>query len=102
MLIQFFLGLLVLLIALGALVSPELGTFALQLIALITLFSFVVRRLQKKEQQIENQETKKDEDTLLFLTTEMKPGLERMRDQEADAPTPETLLGKVNEYISKR
>lgn len=101
MIIQLLLALFIILIAIGALISPELGTYALQLIALIALFSIAVRRLQKKEQQTELTVAKKDEQTLLFLTTEMKPALEKMKNQDADAPTPQELLQKVDSYIKK-
>lgn len=69
-----------LLIVLGTLVVPELRTYGTQLLALLLIFYFVLDGLRKRQRRVEVRRAVEDEETLLFLSTYLKPKLTSLID----------------------
>lgn len=70
----------IILIVLGTLISPELNTYSTQLIALLLIFYFVFDRIAKNKRKNEAIKATQDEETLMFISTYMKPKLEDLID----------------------
>lgn len=77
---QVFITFLIFLVILGTLISPELKYYSAQLIALLLLFYIVLKHLGDHARTRELRKARSDEDTLLFLSTYLKPKLEHLMD----------------------
>ncbi|PWU22791.1 hypothetical protein C5B42_05080 [Candidatus Cerribacteria bacterium 'Amazon FNV 2010 28 9'] len=73
-------ALLIWLVIIGSIVSPELKTYAAQLIALLFLFYLLLRLIQKGVKKREKRKSGEDEETLLFLSTYLKPKLDDLKE----------------------
>lgn len=71
---------LIFLVILGTFISPELRTYGTQLIALLLIFYFVLDSIAKKRRRELVLKAVEDEETLLFLSTFLKPKLEGLID----------------------
>lgn len=83
-----------------SLVSPELKTYSAQLIALLLLFYIIVHHWAGKWHQREVTKLKEDEESLLFLSTYLKPKLQDLCDlnlMEENRP----LLQKQLELVKR-
>ncbi len=77
---QLVIVVLIWLVLLGTFVSPDLRTYSTQLISLLLLFYIVVKHIDDRNQKKERKHARHDEDTLLFLTTYLKPKLTSLID----------------------
>lgn len=77
---QFIIAVMIFLVIVGTLLFPELATYGTQLIALLLVFYFILNFVAKKQQRKEVIKAREDEETLLFLTTFLKPKLEDLVD----------------------
>ncbi|SRR5258708_2377654 len=77
---QLFIALLIWLVVIGTFISPELKTYSAQLIALLLLFYIVLKHLQDRFRKKEAVQALEDEETLLFLSTYLKPKISSLVD----------------------
>lgn len=71
---------LIFLVVLGSFAVAELRTYSTQLIALLLIFYFILEHLRKRQRRVQAVRNIEDEETLLFLTTYLKPKLESLID----------------------
>src|SRR5258708_6277885 len=97
---QIVIALLIWLVVIGTFVSPELKIYSAQLIALLLLFYIILKHLQDRFRKKEVRQARTDEDTLLFLSTYLKPKLEALQDLTHHEENRE-LLQKQLELVSR-
>ncbi|HSW90045.1 MAG TPA: hypothetical protein VLH19_04195 [Patescibacteria group bacterium] len=85
-------------IALGALIFPQLQSYALQIIALIAIFTILLRHIGLEEKKHEGLQAKKEEQSLLFLTTKVKPMLEEAIEKK-EVSTLKLTVQEINSFI---
>lgn len=99
---QLITALLIWLVIIGTFLSPELKAYAAQLIALLLLFYIVFMHMAKQWKKQEQKEGAHEEDTLLFLSTFVKPKLEHMQElveHEENRPLVEKQLDVLEHEI---
>lgn len=72
---QLTVALLIWLVILGSLLDPQLQTYSAQLIALLLLFYILLKHILDIQHKKVLLQAKEDEQTLLFLSTYLKPKL---------------------------
>lgn len=77
---QFFIAILIWLIVIGTFISPDLKMYSAQLIALLLLFYIILKHLQDRFRKKETIKARDDEETLLFLSTYLKPKISSLVD----------------------
>lgn len=97
---QLFIALLIWLIVIGTLISPELKTYSAQLIALLLLFYIILKHLQDLFRKKEVVKAKEDEQTLLFLSTYLKPKISSLVDL-TDHEENQTILQKQLQLLER-
>lgn len=73
---QILIAILIWLIIMGSFVNPDLRTYSTQLIALLLVFYIILQHVQSYMKKKEIKNAARGEDTVLFLSTYVKPKLE--------------------------
>jgi hypothetical protein len=97
---QLLIAILIWAVMLGTFISPELKMYSAQLVALLLLFYIIIHHIQGKVKKKEVVKAQEDEETLLFLSTYLKP---KLRDLCELSPLEEnrTLLEKQLQIVSR-
>jgi hypothetical protein len=97
---QAIIALLIWIVLLGTFISPELSTYATQLIALLLVFYIVVKHIRDRVEKKEGIRRVRDEKTLLFLSTYLHPKLQDLIDLTNHEEN-RLVLGKQLELIDQ-